>query len=175
MAAGEDQAETIIFDLIFVRIRTEGSCVAARFDVGNEIFLCSVQPSAPAYSVYGFEACCGNQPGTRLVGNTSLGPGLQSDGECLMHGLFGEIQISEKAQKRCQNPARFGSVKSLNDGGNLFRHRRRHLRQASKQKRRGTTALGLPCPKLRGPQLLSHINPYSHETCPSSSRCVSVS
>jgi hypothetical protein len=31
--------------------------------------------------------------------------GLQNGGECLMHGLFGEIQISEEAHERRQNPA----------------------------------------------------------------------
>jgi hypothetical protein len=30
-----------------------------------------------------------------------------SGGECLMHGLFGEIQISEEAHERRQNPDRF--------------------------------------------------------------------
>src|ERR1700736_1377845 len=50
-----------------------------------------------------------------------------------MHGLFGEIQISEEAHQRRQNPARFRPVKGLNGLAELFGHRRRHLRQASKR------------------------------------------
>jgi hypothetical protein len=43
-----------------------------------------------------------------------------------MHGLFGEIQISEKAHERRQNPARFRSVKSLDSRAELFAPRRWH-------------------------------------------------
>ena len=50
-----------------------------------------------------------------------------------MHGLFGEIQISEEPHERRQNSARFRSVKSLNGPAELFGHKRRHLRQISKR------------------------------------------
>jgi hypothetical protein len=86
-----------------------------------------------------FESGRRNQPWSRPVRNTSLRPGLQSGGECLMHGLFGEIQISEEADERRQNPAGFRSVKNLNGPAELFGHRRRHLRQTSK--RSGSTQL----------------------------------
>src|SRR5262245_62152017 len=56
-----------------------------------------------------------------------------------MHGLFGEIQISQEAHERRKNPARFQSVKRLNGPAELFGHRRRHLRQTSK--RSGSTQL----------------------------------
>jgi hypothetical protein len=36
-----------------------------------------------------------------------------------MRGLFGEIQISEQVHERCQNPARFRPVKSLNGPADL--------------------------------------------------------
>ena len=99
------------------------------------------------------EACRCNQPGARLFRNARLRPGLQSGGERLMHGLFGEIQISEEAHERRQNPARFRSVKSLNGLADLFGHRRRHLRQTSK--RSGSTQLrsGFPYPQFSGPPL----------------------
>ena len=50
-----------------------------------------------------------------------------------MHGFFGEIQISEEAHQRRQNPARFRPVKGLNGLAESLGHRRRHLRQASKR------------------------------------------
>ena len=60
-----------------------------------------------------------------------------------MHGLFGEIEIAEQAHERRQNPARFRSVKSLDDSVDLgaaeFSLHRRHLRQTSK--RTGSTQL----------------------------------
>ena len=56
-----------------------------------------------------------------------------------MHGLFGEIQISQQAHQRRQHSARFRSVKSLNGPAELFGHGRRHLRQTSK--RSGSTQL----------------------------------
>src|SRR5262249_5363756 len=49
-----------------------------------------------------------------------------------MHGLFGDIQISEEAHERRQNPARFRSVKSLDGLAELLWHRR-DLRQTSKR------------------------------------------
>jgi hypothetical protein len=66
-----------------------------------------------------------------------------------MHGLFGEIQISEEAHERRQNLAR--SVKSLNGPAELFGHRRRHLRQPSK--RSGSTQLrsGFPYSTIQWP------------------------
>ena len=53
MAAGEDQTEAIIFDLLVI----EGSFVDARFHVERKISLCSIEPRASAHSVYGLEAC----------------------------------------------------------------------------------------------------------------------
>jgi hypothetical protein len=73
-----------------------------------------------------------------------------------MHGLFGEIQISEEAHQRRQNPARFRPVKNLNGFAELFGHRRRHLRQAIK--RNGSIQLrsGFPYPQIKAvPQVCS--------------------
>ena len=50
-----------------------------------------------------------------------------------MHRLFGEIEIAEETYERSQNPARFRPVKGLNGLAELFGHRQRHLRQASKR------------------------------------------
>ena len=73
----------------------------------DKVFLCFLEVRAPANAIDGLEACRGNQPGPRLVGNTSLRLGLESGGECLLHGLFGEVQISEEAHERREHPARF--------------------------------------------------------------------
>ena len=101
MATGEDQTEAIIFDLLVIDLFVmQGSFIDARFCIERKIFLGSVDARAPAHPIYGLEARRGNQPGARAVRNTSLRPGLQSGGECLMHGLFGEIQTFEEAHER---------------------------------------------------------------------------
>src|SRR5262249_12015731 len=96
----------------------------------------------------GLAACGRNQPGARVVRNASLRPGLQRGGERLMHGLFGEIQISEDAHERRQNPARFRPVKGLNVVAELFGHRRRHLRKASKPNGSIQLRSGFPYPQF---------------------------
>ena len=110
-----------------------GSVVDARFHVGDEISLRSVETRAPAHCVDGLEAGGGDEPRTGIVRDTDPRPGLQSGGEGLMHRLFGEIEIAEEARKRSQNPARFQPVKGLNGPAELFGLRRGHLRQASKR------------------------------------------
>jgi hypothetical protein len=37
-----------------------------------------------------------------------------------MHGLFGEIQISEEMHERRRNPARFRAIKSIDGSAELF-------------------------------------------------------
>src|SRR5215468_12155637 len=77
-----------------------------------------------------------------------------------MHGFFGEIQISEEAHQRRQNPARFRSVKSFNGPAQLFGNRRRHLRQPSKPRRQTQLHSGFPYPQFIGVTI----------SCPSSKR-----
>jgi hypothetical protein len=63
MAAGEDQTEAIILDLVIIDclaiylFDTEGSFVDARLRVEHKISLCSVQVRAPAHPIDGLEAC----------------------------------------------------------------------------------------------------------------------
>ncbi len=56
MAAGEDETQPIVLDLIIPFIFA-GSVVGARFHMGNQISLCSIEARAPAHSVYSLEAC----------------------------------------------------------------------------------------------------------------------
>jgi hypothetical protein len=53
MAAGENKSEAIVLNLFILK----GRIVDARFHMGNEISLCSIEAHAPAHSVYGLEAC----------------------------------------------------------------------------------------------------------------------
>src|SRR5260370_12645544 len=58
MAAGEDETEAIIFDLLVIHLLvTEGSFVDVRFGVERKISLCSVEARPPAHPIDGLEAC----------------------------------------------------------------------------------------------------------------------
>ena len=137
MAAGEDQPEAIILDLLVVTLLviTRGlvdvrlvdlRVVEQRFRVEGEILLCLVEAGAPAHAIDGLEACRRNQPGPRFVRNARLEPGIERGSERLVHGLFGEIQISEEAHERRQHPARLRAVESVNGLSELFGRRRWH-------------------------------------------------
>src|SRR5262245_40534681 len=65
-----------------------------------------------------------------------------------MHGLVGEIHISEEAHERRQNPARFRSVKSLNGPAELFGYRR-HLRQTTKRSGSRQLRSDFPTPTIQ--------------------------
>ncbi len=144
MAAGENQ---LFISNLFI---PAGSVVDARFHMGNKISLCSIEARASAHCVYGFEACRRNQPGAWLVRNASKRPGLQSGSERLVHRLFGEVQVSEKAHERRQNPARFRAVESLNGSAELFGRKRRHVRQPSKRRRWTQLPSGFLYPQFIG-------------------------
>ena len=63
----------------------------------------------------------------------SLRPGVQGGSESLMHGLFGKVEIAEQVHQSRQNPARFGSIKSLYGLAQLFGHTLRHPRHTSRE------------------------------------------
>ena len=65
-----------------------------------------------------------------------------------MHRLFGEVQVSEEAHERRQNPARFRPVESLNGPADLFGHWRRHLRQTNKRSGSAQLRSGFHCPQF---------------------------
>src|SRR5262245_38297173 len=73
MAAGKNQTEAIIFDLLVIFIFNGGRVADARFHVGNKIFLRSIEARPPAHRIDGLEACGRNQPGARVSGMPVLG------------------------------------------------------------------------------------------------------
>src|SRR3984893_12500034 len=111
MTAGKNQAQPIILKAVLFIGPSRRTPL--RFEISRELVLRRIKSCPSTQSINGFESGDRNQPWSPPVRNTSLRPGLQSGGECLMHGLFGEIQISEEAHERRQNPARFRSVQSL--------------------------------------------------------------
>jgi hypothetical protein len=134
MAAGKDETEAVVLDfLILVRRLPDARVVDTRLGVEREVFLCAVEARPPAHSGYGFEARGGNKPGARFIRYAGLRPRVQSSGKGLVHGLFGDIKISEQARQRSKNPARFAPVKRLYDSAELFGNILRHARQTNKR------------------------------------------
>jgi hypothetical protein len=102
--AGEDQTEAIVLDLLISGLFTSARTVIdARFHMDNKISLCPSKRAHRRITSMALKNAVEINQWAWLVRNTSLRPEFQSGGECLMHGFFGEIQISEEAHQRRQN------------------------------------------------------------------------
>src|SRR5215471_11059956 len=121
MAAGEDQTESIVLDLVILDLfNLVGSVVDARFHVGNKISLCSIEARAPAHSVYGLEACRRNQPWSRVAGYSTLRPQAQRRRKGFVHRLLGKIKVTEQADQSCQDSSRIHAIKGVEQFANLL-------------------------------------------------------
>ena len=98
MAVGKDETESVVLDfLILVR-----RLVDARLQVEREVFLCAVEARPPAHSVIALKRAVEMSQG-RGFRYAGLRPRVQSSGKGLVHGLFGDIKISEQADQSCQD------------------------------------------------------------------------
>ena len=92
MAAGEDEAEAIVFDFrVLVRC-----FVDARFEAECEVSLRGVESRPLAHRVNGLETRRRYEPGAGVFRYASLRPGIQGGSKSLMHGLFGKVEIAEQ-------------------------------------------------------------------------------
>jgi hypothetical protein len=131
--------------------KNQGQPIILRFEISRELVLRRIKSCPSTQSINGLESASRNQPWSRPVRNTSLRPGLQSGGECLVHGLFGEIPISEEAHERRQNPSGFRSVKSLNGPAEFVRAQAPASRPNQQTEQLDRTALGLPLSTIQWP------------------------
>lgn len=106
MAAGEDETEAIV--LYFRTIPSGGIDAAALFEHGTGDR--TVKPGLAAQYVDGFESSGGNEPGARVGGHTFAWPLFESGGKGGLQGLFGQIEIAEKADQRGEDAAGFGAI-----------------------------------------------------------------
>ena len=108
VAAGEDESEAIVLELVIVSRR-----IGARF---NSVDHCAVdigESSVPAQPVDGLEATGRHQPGTRVRGDSIRVPLLDCRGEGVVQRFFGEVEIIEQADERCEHTARFGAIQRI--------------------------------------------------------------
>jgi len=93
MAAGEDEAQAIVFDAFVVpRLRIVGISHESPVDIVGQ----RLESGAPANCVYGFEPTRRYQPGARIGRHTIAWPLLQSGPECVVQRLLGDIEVAEQ-------------------------------------------------------------------------------
>jgi len=131
MTARKNQAQPIILKaVLFLGLFRR---TPLRFEILHELILRRIESRSSPQSINGLESGRRNQPGSRVAGYSATRPRVQSSRKSFVHGLFGEINISEQANQRSKNPAGFGSVKRLYGFAQLFGNILRHARQATKR------------------------------------------
>src|SRR5579871_1599551 len=84
-----------------------------RFEISREIILRRVKSCPSPQSINGFESGRRNQPGSRVVGYSTVRPQAQRSRKGFVHRFFGEIKITEQADQSCQNSSRIHAVKGV--------------------------------------------------------------
>ena len=93
MAAGEDQPQPVVLDVLAIR---RCGLVREVLDGLGDIVE-RVEPRAPAHAVNRLEAAGRNQPRARIGGQAIARPLLQCCPESIVQRLFGDIEIAEQA------------------------------------------------------------------------------
>ena len=101
VAAGEDQAQPIVFDAFLVG---PGGGVVHRELLGGALFVELIESGAAAEAVDRLEPAGGHQPGARVCGHSFLRPLLERGAERVLQGFFGDVEVAEQADERGQNP-----------------------------------------------------------------------
>jgi hypothetical protein len=107
MAAGENQAQAIIFNIFGFRF-----CWIAGvgFELIGDGHQRGIEFGAAAHGVDALESAGGDQPGTGIGGDALARPLLDGGGKGVVKGFFGEIEIAEEADECRKNAAGFGAV-----------------------------------------------------------------
>ena len=116
MAAREDQSELIVVQMLFSpRLRF------ARRSAGGLVEKLAAS-LVTAQHIDAFETTGGDQPRSRICGDTFDGPLLERDSERLLRGFFGSVEVSEQPDECGENSTRLGAVDALDVLGELTAH-----------------------------------------------------
>ncbi len=114
MAAGEDQAQRVVADLLaFVPAR---AAVGDGRDPIGDVAFERIEAGAPPDAVDRLEAPGRDQPWHRIRGNAVARPLLDGGLERVLHRLFGEIEIAEQADQRREDLARVAAIERRHRG-----------------------------------------------------------
>src|SRR5690606_25772417 len=107
MATGEDQSEYIVFDLL---IHITVWILRISFYLQQWLIGQGLESGLTPDLVDGFKPARGNEPCSRMRRNAIFDPLLQSDPEGIMHGIFGEVKVTDQANQGGQHLARFFAI-----------------------------------------------------------------
>ena len=102
MAAGEDQAQSIVLDAFGIPWRRR--VVDDGFDLLGDI-LDGVEPRAPAYAVDGLEATGRDEPGSRVGRHAITRPLLERRAKRIVQCLLGEVEVAKQTDQRGEDAA----------------------------------------------------------------------
>ena len=120
MAAGEDQAQPVVFDAFVVHASAIVACQRTSRSV--DIVRQRLESGAPAHCIDGLEPAGRNEPGARIGGHAIARPLLQRRPERVVQRLFGEIEVAEQADQRGEDVAGVGAVDSVRRVARMFCH-----------------------------------------------------
>src|SRR5215218_8989947 len=111
MTARKNQAEPIVINAVlfigpFGRTRL-------RFEISHELVLRRIKSCPSTQSINGFESGRRNQPGSRVVGDSTLRPHAQRSRKGFVHRLLGKIKITEQADQSCEDSSRIHAIKGV--------------------------------------------------------------
>lgn len=109
MAAGEDQAQAVVFE----QLALLGDALI--WQLG--LFVQRLKAALPTQVVDGLEAPGRDQPGARVVRYTALRPLLDRTAKGLMQRLFGQVEIAEQANQGGGDSSRYSrAIRSVTGG-----------------------------------------------------------
>ncbi len=118
VAAGEDQAQAIVFEIagVFEIPAGVGGHGGHRSnDACGKRRARPIEARSSPQHVNRLEASGRNKPGSRIVGHAIGRPAFQGGRERVVHGLLGEIEIAEEAYEGGQDTPRLGAIDRVND------------------------------------------------------------
>src|SRR5713101_2199426 len=111
MAAGEDQAETVVGNFIGIIIRLFDGPAQPGGGVSFQFFF---EPRAAADSVYRLVPGGLDDPGARVLRHPRGRPLADGSRKCLLRGLFSQVEIAHQPDEGSDDSAPIGAIDRVN-------------------------------------------------------------
>src|SRR5271170_3450400 len=119
MAAGKDQAKTIVRNLVCVVIWLLDLADQTRSGIRFEFFLESrFAPDA----VNGLVPSCLNYPRAREFRDTGNSPLIRGGYKCFLRGFFGKVEVADEPYQGGHDAAPIGAIDCFDGLGGVQRH-----------------------------------------------------
>ena len=120
MAAGKDQAQTIVGNLAkVVEVWCVDDWLGTEVRISFEFFL---KTCLTSQAIDGFVFCSLDNPGARRVGNSVSAPLIDGGGEGILGGVFGKFEIAKLTYESCNNPTPVRSIHCVNSHIRVWKH-----------------------------------------------------